>query len=146
MTRTEKAISLFSRGYNCAQSVFYAFADELGIDESMAKNIALGFGGGMGRLQHTCGAVTGAIMVLGLHYGSEDGKDIFSKEKVFLKVQEFVKDFERIHNTVNCGELLGIDMNTDEGMSEAKEKNLFMTKCIEYIKYAIRLLEEKYVA
>ena len=144
MTRTEKAISLFSQGYNCAQSVLYAFADDLGIDEVTAKNIALGFGGGMGRLQSTCGAVTGAFMVLGLHSGSKDGKDVFSKEKVFLKVQEFARDFNEIHGSLLCRDLLGVDMTTEEGMSEAKDNNLFMTRCTSCIKDAIKLLEEKY--
>lgn len=68
MTRSEKAISDFSKGYNCAQSVFSAFSEESGIDEEQSRSIAGGFGAGFGRLQETCGAVTGAIMVIGCKF------------------------------------------------------------------------------
>ncbi len=54
---------------NCAQAVVIAFSDELDFDREMAARISCGFGGGMGRLQETCGAATGSFMVLGIHVG-----------------------------------------------------------------------------
>lgn len=66
-TKAEKAIAYFNSGLNCAQSVFTAYAEEFNIDPELAISISCGFGGGMGRLQETCGAVTGAFMVLGMH-------------------------------------------------------------------------------
>jgi hypothetical protein len=61
MTRSEKAVSDFNKGYNCAQSVFSAFGDISGVDDDLSRSIASGFGGGFGRLQETCDAVTGQL-------------------------------------------------------------------------------------
>ena len=63
----EKAIRSFKSGLNCAQAVLTSYSDELKFDNNMALSVACGFGGGMGRLQETCGAVTGSFMVLGIH-------------------------------------------------------------------------------
>ncbi|NTU86942.1 MAG: C_GCAxxG_C_C family protein, partial [Chlorobiaceae bacterium] len=65
MTRSERAVSIFSEGYNCAQSVLFSFSDDLGIAGDTALKIASGFGGGIGRMQEVCGAVTGGVMVIG---------------------------------------------------------------------------------
>ena len=73
--RVRMAADLFSSGYNCAQAVFAAVAPELGLDRVAALRVATGFGGGMGRLQRSCGAVTGSVMLLGLRYGMRDGAD-----------------------------------------------------------------------
>ena len=64
MNRIEKAVGKFKEGFNCAQSVLYSYADELGLPDDLAMKIATGFGGGMGRTQEVCGAVTGALMVI----------------------------------------------------------------------------------
>ena len=81
--KAEKAVEFFNNGYNCAQSVFCTYCEELGISKESAAKIAGGFGGGMGRLQEVCGAVTGAFMVLSLKYGSIKN-DIVSKEKLWI--------------------------------------------------------------
>ena len=74
MTRSERAVSKFVAGYNCAQSVFYAFSDDLKIDQDTGLKIACGFGAGMGRQGEVCGAVTGGIMVLGARCSGCSGK------------------------------------------------------------------------
>ena len=66
MSHTDLALSRFSEGFSCSQSVLAAFAPELGLDADAALRVSAAFGGGMGRLGDTCGAVTGALMVLGL--------------------------------------------------------------------------------
>jgi len=64
MKKEDIAKSTFNNGYNCAQSVLTPFANQMGIDVSSTMKLASGFGAGMGRLQETCGAVTGAYMVI----------------------------------------------------------------------------------
>ena len=141
MTRSEKAISDFSKGYNCAQSVFSAFSEESGIDEERSRSIAGGFGAGFGRLQETCGAVTGAIMVIGCKF-LKGNQWPTSKEVIYKKTREFVEKFKQRNGTINCLELIGVNLSTEEGMRIANEKNLFREKCVKYVKDACEILEE----
>jgi C_GCAxxG_C_C family probable redox protein len=86
----------FRSGYNCSQSVLFAFSNELNIDSDTALKISNGFGGGMGRKQEVCGAVSGAIMALGILYGrgEKDGPD--KQETTYLKVRELIDSFKEI--------------------------------------------------
>ena len=68
-TKNEVAMEKFVAGYNCAQSVLYAFGPELGLDGEISLKLATGLGAGMGRRGEVCGAVTGGILALGLKYG-----------------------------------------------------------------------------
>ena len=68
MDRVTKAVTLFKSGYNCAQAVAGAYADLLGMDEDTALRAVEGFGGGIGRMRLTCGAVTGMTFLCGLKY------------------------------------------------------------------------------
>jgi C_GCAxxG_C_C family probable redox protein len=101
-----RAQAYFDEGYACSQSVLLAYADYFKLDISTAKLISSTFGGGMGRLRMTCGAVTGAFMVLGLAYGNEDPKDMETKLNSYIKVRELYHKAEAIHGTVICKELL----------------------------------------
>src|SRR5512136_2495361 len=102
MNRKELAIERFRGDYNCAQSVFSVFASEFGLDEKDAFRIALPFGGGMGRLQKTCGAMTGAVMVIGLIWGAKEPENDEAKEKVHRIVREFAARFESLHGATDC--------------------------------------------
>lgn len=105
-TIVNRAQSYFDEGYACSQSVLLAYADYFNLDISTAKLISSTFGGGMGRLRMTCGAVTGAFMVLGLAYGNEIPNDMKTKLNGYIKVRELYHQVEVIHGTVNCKELL----------------------------------------
>lgn len=136
----ETAIDSFESGYNCAQSVLKAFSEELHLNEAQAMNMASGFGAGMGRLQETCGAVTGAFMVIGLYNSlafqlNENRNDITSK-----MIQEFETRFKSKHGTTACKELLNCDLNTEEGQSMFQEKNLHKKVCQKCITDAVDLL------
>jgi C_GCAxxG_C_C family probable redox protein len=102
----DKAVLLFDEGYACAQAVLLAFSSSFGLDESTAKLISSTFGGGMGRLRLTCGAVTGAFMVLGLAYGNTDPRDIERKLDSYAKVRALKSEIVKIHGTIVCAELL----------------------------------------
>ena len=140
-SRTEKAIATFRSGYNCSQAVFHSYCDLFGVDGPKAKLIAAGFGGGIGGLQQTCGAVTGAVMLLGLHYYDEN--DVAgSKRNTYEKVREFVAKFESKNETAQCLDLLGVDLSTEAGRKKAKEEGLFEQKCEQYVIDVCNLLED----
>ena len=144
MKRSERASITFNSGFNCAQSVIAQFAEELHLDKELALKLSTGFGGGMGRLQNTCGAVTGAFMVLGLKYGkSKDGEDE-KRDKTFALVRDFSQHFTNKHGSINCKEIVGCDLNTEEGRAYFKENDL-MSKCTECVKDAVDILEEMLV-
>lgn len=97
---------LFREGYNCAQAVLLAFCDETGLDEKTAAMLASSFGGGMGRLREVCGAVSGALMVLGLVQGYADPDDPDAKKAHYHRVQEFAERFREKNGSIICRELL----------------------------------------
>lgn len=115
------ATELFGSGCNCAQAVFVSMAPELGLDKEAALRLSTGFGGGMGRLQKTCGAVTGAIMLLGLRYGMRNGSDQEAKKLCYEKVRELVSSFESACGGTECRALLGADLTAPEGAARAHE-------------------------
>ncbi len=135
----------FSRGFNCSQAVFVAFADELGLKEKDILKLATGFGAGMSRMQNTCGAVTGAFLVIGSLKGRYKAEDSEAKEKTYDLVQEFARDFKEENGTINCFELMGLDFSNEEEMKEAVEKDLFKEKCLNYILDAVDIIEAKYL-
>ena len=141
--KIEKAVAQFSKGYNCAQSVFSTYASLYGINEKEALMIATGFGAGMARLQEVCGAVTGAFMAIGAHHGMADSSDKPSIGRTYQGIRKFTDRFRELHGTIICKEILGgIDLNTDEGQKLLKEKNLMKTVCTQCIRDAAKILEE----
>ncbi len=140
--RTEKAASCFKEGFACSQAVLSAFADELGLDHNLALKVAAGFGGGMGRTAQTCGAVTGAYMVIGLKHGSTSGQDRETKEKTYRLVREFNETFKARNACLTCKELLGCDISTPAGLEEAKRNNLLATICPKVVRDAVEILAE----
>ena len=142
MSRVEEAVSCFTDGFSCSQAIISTYGTEFGLDREKALKIATGFGGGMGRLGGTCGAVTGAIMVIGLKYGRTKIEDMGSKEKTYKLVREYVDDFKRINGSTTCNKLLDCDINTPEGIRHAKDNNLFKTLCPEYVRSSAEILEK----
>ena len=141
MSTIEKASSLFKDGFSCSQAVFSAFAKELEADENTLLKLSDAFGGGM-RMALTCGAVTGAFMVIGLKYGRTSADDLEAKQKTANLVKEFVKKFEERHKSIVCKELLGCDISTEEGLKYARESNLTGTICPKLVTHAVEILEE----
>ena len=140
MSKAESALDLFG-SYNCAQSVLAAYAADCGLEKDKAFQAAVGFGGGMGRLQETCGAVTGAIMVLGLSSGFKEGDGRDKINESYAKVRRLVNDFRAREGTAMCRDLLGCDLSTDEGQKVFKENNL-RDRCRNYIRLCCELLDQ----
>jgi len=141
------AQQLFAEGCNCSQSVFATFATELGIERDAALKLASGFGGGMGRQGEACGAVSGAVMALGLARGSSDPQDKEAKERTYALITHFLEEFRAGHGgLLRCPDLLGVDIDHPDGLQAARDQNLFKTICPQLVVDAAaitaRLLEE----
>ncbi|MFQ3621218.1 MAG: C-GCAxxG-C-C family protein [Spirochaetales bacterium] len=142
MTKSEQAIAKFNEGFNCAQSVFYPFHEELGLDETLALKLASGFGGGMGRMQEVCGAVSGGVLALGTAFGPTNPEDRDARKKTYALVQEFFRQFVSQHGHCTCRDLLkGIDLNTEEGQRQFEAQNLRHLVCIPCVKTAVEVVE-----
>jgi C_GCAxxG_C_C family probable redox protein len=140
--RTEIAVSKFLEGYNCAQSVFYSFCDDLRFDQNTALKMACGFGAGMGRKGEVCGAVTGGILVIGTKYGRGQRDDRTATELTYKKTRELMDRFEKKHGTFICRKLLnGCELTTEEGQKHFKENNLANTTCKPCVQSVVEILD-----
>ena len=107
--RVARAVEYFMAGYNCSQSVVAAFSDLYGLDETMAKRIAAGFGGGVGRMRMMCGAVSGIVMLVGLDCGQSEGSDREGKSACSKVVQELLAQSQTENGSLICAEILGLN-------------------------------------
>lgn len=136
MNKSDRAERLFRDSCNCCQAVLGSMAEDLGLDKGTAMRLSTAFGGGMGQMGGACGAVTGAFLVLGLRYGDPETKPE-PKEQVYRLVRSFVEEFMELHGSILCRELLGCEIGTPEGMAEAKEKGLFDTICVRFVRDSV---------
>ena len=141
MNRSEQAKDLFLSGYNCAQSVVLSFADDLKFSKELAQKMAAGFGAGMGRQQETCGAVTGAIMILGLIKGEEVNNNDELKNAAYASVKELTREFVAEYKTTKCLDLIGCDLNTPEGLAKFSEENKMENVCAGCVEKAVQIIE-----
>ena len=142
MNRVENTVSCFKEGFSCSQSLLSTYGIQFGLTREMALKVAGAFGGGMGRMGETCGAVTGAFMVIGLKYGKTKTEDEQTKEKAYSLVKEFVDEFKARNKSIVCRELLGCDISTPGGVTLAKEKNLFATLCPKFVQDSAEIIEQ----
>lgn len=143
MERSEIALEYFDSDFNCAQSVLTAFAPYLGLSDDEALRLSCAFGGGIGRQQLTCGALTGAAMAIGLKFGKGrfDGDD--KKRLTYNKTVELMEEFTKLHGSSECRKLLNnLNMNDESDFNLIVEQNLFRTKCRKYVADAVNLLEK----
>ena len=127
--RVQCAVDNFMRGYGCCQSVVAAFADLYGLDDTMAKRVAAGFGGGVGRLRMMCGAVSGIVMLVGLDCGQTEGSDRMGKSHCYHVVQQLLAEFKEQNGSVICAELLGL-----KGHDKAMTSYVASPRTAEYYK------------
>ncbi len=106
----QRAEELFREGYNCAQSVFLAFALER-MDRDEAARLSSAFGGGLSGLRTVCGTLSGAAMAYGMLCGYSDPTAKEAKREEYEAVREMAEEFERLNGSIICRELLGLDKN-----------------------------------
>jgi C_GCAxxG_C_C family probable redox protein len=142
MTKSQRAISKFSGGYNCAQSVFYAFCEDLGMDPNTVLKVATGFGAGLARNGEVCGAVTGGIMVLGTRYGRGENEDRTATEATYARTRQLMDQFAQKHGTCLCRKLLnGCDLTTEEGQKYFRENDFSNKVCKPCVQSVVEILE-----
>ena len=135
----------FKKGYNCAQAVACAFKDELNMDEAAIARMVSSFGGGMGKLREVCGAVSGALFVLGTLKGYDDPAADAEKSAHYKRVQEFAARFKAEHETIICRELLKtLELKKEDTHEpEARTDDYYRVRpCVRFVESAARIVEE----
>ncbi len=127
--RVERAVENFMAGYGCCQSVVAAFADLYGLDDTLAKKIAAGFGGGVGRMRMMCGAVSGIVMLVGLDCGQTEGSDREGKSACYKVVQDLLAQSKAENGSIICAEILGL-----KGHEKAASSYVASARTAEYYK------------
>lgn len=138
-----KAVSLMDAGFNCSQSVLSSYSEVLGFDNELALSVSCGFGAGMGRLQGTCGAVTGAYMVLGIYCSQKYLENVDRKAQSYLMIQAFNKQFSEKHKSADCRKLLNCDLTTEQGQQYFQDNHLMDSVCKNCIRDSIQLINEQ---
>ena len=125
----EKAFEYHDKGYNCAQAVMCAFADQTGVDAELLYKLSEGMGAGMGNRKNTCGALSGAIMLCGL-MNSSGNVENSTKASTYDTAGIMVNEFEKRCNALTCTDIKGLNTGTPT------------VSCSECIKYAVEIAEE----
>ncbi len=141
MDKKQQIKEYLQKGFNCAQAVAVAFADELGYDKKTMLAASAGFGGGIGRQAMTCGALTGATIVLGFTKGQTENNDLATKAKCYQAVQDFFMEFKKVHGATTCKDLLNCDISTPEGFDIHKRGD-HKAMCLSFIETAVGILEK----
>lgn len=139
--KKEQALKDLECGYNCAQSVLRQFSQEYGLQKELSTRIASGFGGGL-RMAKTCGAVSGAIMTIGLMYGFENAEELARREKINRITIQFLDWFKQKFGTTECKDLLGIDVTLPGNRQIAEESGIMERMCPDCIGTAIDIISE----
>ena len=130
----KKAAELYDDGFYCSQAVLAAFCEKYGMDKTLALKFSCGLNSGV-RCAGICGAVSGAILVVGLKYG--DVKDICNS-----KTEEYITLFKEKNGSIICRDILGYDISTPEGKGKAVLENLFKTRCLNMVTSAAQILND----
>jgi C_GCAxxG_C_C family probable redox protein len=141
MRLEQEAKMYFDQHLNCAQSTFAPFAKRLGLDPDTALKIATPFGGGMGHSGQVCGAVSGALMAIGLARGIA----VYDQEKKYAcyhLAETFLKQFSERHGDITCPGLLKLDIGDPDDLAKAREADLFHTICPAFVGDAAALAAE----
>ena len=137
---SKKAAEYFGKDYNCAQSVLLAMQDYYGVPKSeLIPKIATPFGAGIGRCGSLCGALTGAVLAIGLKHGT-DTTNLKEKEKSYELAQKLYKRFVEVWGSPFCRELIGYDLNDPKQLEEFRKAKLRDEKCAGFVKKAVEIL------
>jgi C_GCAxxG_C_C family probable redox protein len=140
-THADAAEAMFRQGYNCAQAVLSACGGPMGVGPDLAARLGQAYGGGIAGTGDLCGAVSGALMVLGLHVAMVDPKDPAPKARNHELARELLRQFRRRNGSVVCRDLLGCDIGTPQGRRQAVENGLFTTVCPRLVRDAVEVVD-----
>lgn len=145
-SRAERAREMFLEGYNCCQAVVGAFAEDFGFDPETAMKLAEGFGGGLGRMRLTCGAVQAMAIVAGMKMSHGKPADLKRRSEIYAVIRQMVGEFKENNGTIVCAELLGLSLpKNDSPEPEARTKEYYTRRpCPDKI-YECAAIIEKYL-
>ncbi len=142
--RAEQAVAYFKQGYNCAQSVYMAYADLFDLDVNLAAKIIAPLGGGMGRLREVCGAVSGMFLVAGLKHPADNPTDHEAKTRNYAAVQRLAEKFKQENGSIVCRDLLGLNVKKEDPTPEPRTEAYYKKRpCAEYVRIAATLAGEE---
>ena len=133
------ALAYWQGGLFCAESVAVALARRQHVDTSLLPAIASGFCGGMGHTRGPCGAMTGAVIGLGLAFGRSGPGD--STDRVYRAVASLVEQFTKEFGSTACAELVGCDLATEEGQRKFREDGL-RERCAVFTRRAAQMASD----
>ena len=142
MNHAEKARHLFLSGCSCSQAVFAAFADDFGMDQDTALRLASSFGGGMGGMRETCGAVSGMLMAAGMKWGYSKVGDLAVKTAHYARTRTLIEAFKAAHGTIVCRELLSALGELKKDPSARTAEYYKVRPCVLFVETAAKLLDE----
>ncbi len=142
MNKADRAEELFRMGYNCSQSVYAAFAEELDMSVEEAAKRASPFGAGFGKLREVCGAVSGMVLVLGDLCGYQDPTDAAGKQALYALVQQMCGSFEASEGSLICRDLLGLAKGEDLAEPAVRTEEYYQSRpCVGACRRAAEILE-----
>ncbi len=142
MSKAEEANKQFEKGFSCAPSVLSTYSEQFGLEKELALKIACGFAGGIGRTGRTCGAVTGAVMVIGLKHGQADVANEESRQETHKLVKDFINRFTALHGSIECRQLIGYDLSNPAEFELARKSEVVEKKCRGFVYDAAYVLED----
>ena len=138
----EQAVAFYQQGYTCAQSILASFSERYDFPQSLAFKLGEPFGAGMSCTNDLCGCISGAVMVLGLHYGSTRSNDDTARSNTYQRVQELIRRFTEIHGSIQCPDLLGYHLSDPSQLQVVWEKGLFNQLCPVLVRDAAQILAD----
>lgn len=116
----EKCHNYFNSGYSCCEAMLLAFSEQLGIDSELIPRIATPFGGGIHQRRYMCGALTGALMAIGLKHGRDSSQ--CDRKPTSARAGKIIEKFFKVHGSVNCIEVLGYTPDDLEKVTQIKDQ------------------------
>lgn len=145
-SRVEEAVRLFESGFNCAQSVFGAYADLFGMDQETALKLTSPMGAGMGRMREVCGTVSAMALLSGLADGNSDPKDVSRKTEIYQRVRDMSDEFAAANGSIICRELLGILGREKSAQPSERTKDYYAKRpCVKFVRCAAEIVEKTLV-
>ena len=145
LDRVQKAKDNFLKGYNCAQSVFLAYADLVGMTEEEAAKLSSPFGAGFGRMREVCGTVSAMTLLLGFLEGNADPNDQEGKTRIYARERELAELFLREQKSIVCRDLLGLEKGEEEPPAPSVRTMEYYESrpCLNCVETAARIIEQE---
>lgn len=132
------ALNYFAQRFNCAEATLLGLVEAFELDRTNVPRIATAFGAGLGGRGDACGALSGALMALGLRFGREDPEDQDAKAALYVKARGLFEVFEARFDTTQCIDLTQCDFTTPEGIEKSRDLDLHNTLCPKFVEFAAR--------